>query len=203
MRGAEQDTCHRLLSITNEAHQHGVRAQEMWKLVKQRTTRAQFGKALRRLLLSGTEWVQSLSAKSAAEKKAAEEKGNGGSVLSNSRTKSVEADPKEMAAMRKHSTHSNATELDKKEGEGGEAASGDRTDAEAIGHQFWEFITVVLDLLWEPERQNEQLILVGGDAVRGTEAAVCARVRVGWGSAFDGDARGHSRVRVCLHAPND
>jgi len=34
------------------------------------------------------------------------------------------------------------------------------SEAENVGSQFWEFLTKVLELLWEPERQNEQLILM-------------------------------------------
>ncbi len=46
-----------------QAEKHGCKVQDMWRGVQQRTTRASFGSALRKLLLSGTEWVQSLSSR--------------------------------------------------------------------------------------------------------------------------------------------
>ncbi len=47
---------------------------------------------------------------------------------------------------------------DGKEKRGGEAHGVEGGgDSEAVGRQFWEMLTVIMDLLWEPERQNEQV----------------------------------------------
>ena len=46
-----------------QAEKHGFKVQAMWRSVQTKTTRANFGSALRKMLLSGTEWVQSLSSR--------------------------------------------------------------------------------------------------------------------------------------------
>ena len=46
-----------------QAEKHGFKVQTMWRNVQSKTTRANFGTALRKMLLSGTEWVQSLSSR--------------------------------------------------------------------------------------------------------------------------------------------
>jgi len=91
--------------------------------VQHKTTKLQFGSALRKKLLAGTEWVQSLSV-------------------------GVNGNAPPPTEPPKASEISQGTFKDKS------------SDAEAIGNQFWEMLTETLDLLWEPEQQNEKLVIM-------------------------------------------
>jgi len=179
------DTCQRLLTLTNEAEKYGLKVQEMWRVVQQRTTRAAFGSALRKMLLSGTEWVQSLSSRPAVVSEKEEHHADGSPLkplgaTAKRKTSLVSMTKASLANVRKTSTTSMqlgsttgkseaggldspsiATSIDEpKDGEKKDGGGESRNDAEVIGTQFWEMLTVILDLLWEPERQNEQLILM-------------------------------------------
>lgn len=53
--------CCSMLDVTEAAGEHGELVRKMWKDTQEKTTCQKFGASLRKMLLSGTEWVQGLS----------------------------------------------------------------------------------------------------------------------------------------------
>lgn len=37
---------------------------------------------------------------------------------------------------------------------------GTKTESDVVGTHFWEMLTVLLDLLWQPEQMHEKLIIM-------------------------------------------
>mmetsp|Transcript_32343 Transcript_32343/g.82414 ORF Transcript_32343/g.82414 Transcript_32343/m.82414 type:complete len:1373 (-) Transcript_32343:196-4314(-) len=167
-----QESCSAMLKVTADAEKHGETVRDLWDQAKQRTTCQKFGSSLRKMLLSGTEWVQGLSAPKAEgdEKDGKESKAS---------TQHEGSQTKKNKANRKGSTTSDSKGGGDNSSAAGKVAGGasfsnapiagggqkepnatfndKSSDADAIGTQFWEMLTVLLDLLWEPEQMNERL----------------------------------------------
>jgi hemoglobin-like flavoprotein len=170
--------CELMMQIIHDAKQHGHVVQDAWKQVRAKTTEVKFGSTLRKLLLAGTEWVASLSHGIMEEgsdlatsgqlenhldmsaqfdgginvgsktKSKTKNKLTGKGLNLSSRNGSSELGNEEFAQIFK-------AEDDEKNGSGkGEDG------ALALGKHFWDMLSRLLDLLWEPEKQNEVLIVM-------------------------------------------
>mmetsp|Transcript_48663 Transcript_48663/g.99363 ORF Transcript_48663/g.99363 Transcript_48663/m.99363 type:complete len:1196 (+) Transcript_48663:44-3631(+) len=126
-----QSSTAKLFDVMEQAELHGERVRELWARVQARTTLVKFGSALRKALLSGTEWVQSLS----SPQKGRDEEHPAGDEL----------DAKMKAQRQKLAQ---------------DTFSDKSNQADNIGTQFWNMLTSLLDLMWQPERQNEKLIVM-------------------------------------------
>ena len=133
-------SCDKIFTVMEAAEVHGERIRQLWKRVQERTTPEKFGSALRKALLSGTEWVQSLSHGAGSKTASTESDKHEGDNLQ-------AKPPLEMPEMR-HGARAQDTFADKSE------------QADNIGAQFWAMLSLLLDLMWQPERQNEKLIVM-------------------------------------------
>ena len=170
--------CELMMQIIHDAKQHGHVVQDSWKQVRDKTTEVKFGSTLRKLLLAGTEWVASLShgiMEEGSDLATAGQPENNldmsaqydGGIKVGSKTKSKIKD-KLIGKGLNFSSRNGSTEVgneefaqifnaedDEKNGPGkGEDG------AIALGHHFWDMLSRLLDLLWEPEKQNEVLIVM-------------------------------------------
>jgi hemoglobin-like flavoprotein len=147
-----------MFKVINEAKVNGVLVQEMWELVQTRTTEIKFGSTLRKLLLSGTEWVSSLSygilesstpakdsLKSTLDFKSA--------APATPATKGATMDSATPGKMDKGTTFKSIFHND-------EMFEDKSSESDAIGRYFWTMLSELLTLLWEPEQQNERMIVM-------------------------------------------
>jgi hemoglobin-like flavoprotein len=154
-----QESCSAMLKVTMDADKHGEVVRELWEEAKKRTTCQKFGSSLRKSLLSGTEWVQGLSSHAGKQDDEKDGKDGKGSTAEGSQSK------------RSKGKKASVSSVSLDEGKKGDTApivggapkdvnatfADKSSDADAIGTQFWEMLTVLLDLLWEPEQMNERL----------------------------------------------
>eukprot|EP00282_Hemiselmis_andersenii_P023993 CAMPEP_0172001742 /NCGR_PEP_ID=MMETSP1041-20130122/3034_1 /TAXON_ID=464988 /ORGANISM="Hemiselmis andersenii, Strain CCMP439" /LENGTH=1380 /DNA_ID=CAMNT_0012655407 /DNA_START=13 /DNA_END=4155 /DNA_ORIENTATION=+ len=165
--------CRSMLDVTFAADKYGEVVRKMWADTRARTTCAKFGSNLRKMLLSGTEWVQGLS-QGVDSKKDSDQNGSstpgkrlrapllGGkgddnarddaSVASSARKGSVNGEKASAAGSKE-----NAAKSVKNEQTSEEKAKA-TSDADAVGSHFWEMLNVLMDYLWEPEQMNERLV---------------------------------------------
>mmetsp|Transcript_2696 Transcript_2696/g.4349 ORF Transcript_2696/g.4349 Transcript_2696/m.4349 type:complete len:825 (+) Transcript_2696:1622-4096(+) len=106
---------------------------QLWSKLQKYDCRRQFGLHLKKQLLSGTEWVQTLSAGVQSKMQ------NGVSLTKRTQDQTGKESFASSADAR--------LSTDK----------GDPEDAEHIGNQFWELLTECVELMWDPELQHECL----------------------------------------------
>ena len=146
-----------MMAVINEANLYGFTVQSMWDLVQSRTTEIKFGSTLRKLLLSGTEWVSSLSY--GIMEGTTPGKGEilhmkplkspGGVSSHNEKGTTFESPAKLQNGTTFKGIFTHEDLLDDKSSE-----------SDAIGRYFWVMLTELLTLLWDPEKQNERLIVM-------------------------------------------
>mmetsp|Transcript_34262 Transcript_34262/g.84266 ORF Transcript_34262/g.84266 Transcript_34262/m.84266 type:complete len:959 (+) Transcript_34262:1476-4352(+) len=168
-------TCAAMFKVTTEAELHGECVRELWNTVITTTTQQKFGKTLRESLLAGTEWVQSLSVgiqeglddhlmstPRLPKVLNLDAKAKRASVDARKESKDGKQSFKEGASSQsgENATSSDIILTQQEEDDQKEKAGKDSsTDADAIGKKFWEMITDMLAVLWEPERMNEKIIV--------------------------------------------
>jgi len=201
--------CDEMMSVIKDATQYGSAVQCMWTKVRSRSTEATFGSTLRKLLLSGTEWVSHLSHgilegddpkkdKKQKEKEKEKEKEmqketkgfmirlhdtakspgparrasalsflqgtasppnkeNGGLASADQSRRPSSADTPAPATrptqLQQGTTFKNMLQRD-------DLLEDNSSESDAIGRYFWVMMTELLVLLWEPEKQNERLIVM-------------------------------------------
>jgi len=168
--------CRSMLDVTLAADKHGEVVRKMWNDTRARTTCAKFGSNLRKMLLSGTEWVQGLS--QGVDSKGHAEAGSttpgrklkapllGGkshddkddaSVASSARKGSVSGDPKANGG---NGSATMGSDLKADKEQTSEEKAKANSDADAVGSHFWEMLSTLMDYLWEPEQMNERLVVM-------------------------------------------
>uniref|UniRef100_A0A6U4YXK8 Globin domain-containing protein n=1 Tax=Hemiselmis andersenii TaxID=464988 RepID=A0A6U4YXK8_HEMAN len=147
------DACSMMMSVIDQATKYGFTVQDMWDMVQERTTEAKFGSTLRKLLLSGTEWVSSLSygiLESCTPAKAE-------AIQSTSDFKAPLSKMALKANGEKEAAEVNTKNPKFPQDDGVVEKS---SESDAIGRYFWVMLTELLNLLWDPEKQNERLIVM-------------------------------------------
>ena len=157
-------SCKSLLDVTADAELYGELIRKMWVETTERTTCQKFGSNLRKMLLSGTEWVQGLSVSKKGDDvdgKPPNSATKGKSVDSYS-TRSKGANQKEKLLADDASQTSDLKRATSSGSDPAAAASEEKksTDADAVGTLFWEMLSDLTELLWEPEQMNEKLVML-------------------------------------------
>lgn len=165
-------SCKSMLDVTIDAEKYGEIVRQMWADTQQRTTCQKFGSSLRKMLLSGTEWVQGLSQVEQHKEEANGKKGDTPNKAKDDKKKFVAAVAKKMAGDDANGDAKSQTSNSQKHASGTDTPTGmipgkdqngtfndKSSDADAVGSHFWEMLTQLCDLLWEPEQMNEKLIV--------------------------------------------
>uniref|UniRef100_A0A7S1E185 Globin domain-containing protein n=1 Tax=Hemiselmis andersenii TaxID=464988 RepID=A0A7S1E185_HEMAN len=155
-------SCGLMMNVIDDASTHGARVQELWQRVRIKSTEMKFGSTLRKLLLSGTEWVSSLShgiLETTSPMGKSQVQAGVGHLDSELLPMAAAVDASKVKGKKKKQSEAEQEGFQSLFRDDDPAQGGNSTESDAIGRHFWVMLTELLELLWEPEKQHERLIV--------------------------------------------